>query len=438
MFRNKPSVLVMMLIIVSIIVSGCSSSETVQVPSVGALIPGVEEPEPESTPVITVTEVPLPQVVEETPSVTSTSASTPETDETETQQEAVVNVKEGVFTLAKVEIDGHYLPGLEILELGNVVEDCQRLYLTFYLTGEDPVSDSMWFQYKISASQWRALTSALISEGLIEKTGASYIEYIDLSHLGYEMEISVESEEFPLYKIISPSGEIIWDSNARIPPRQLNDVESAYYKKSFIDNPYSAARLLDLDNYDVYDPREKSREEVCSDYYRSNNNIDLSRFSVLEAEARRLVLTTYLENNPDVFLIVNYYRGDVFNDKVGELVVSSANGVLTPFASDRLSSFYRTNNSSVNIRFSEKDTMGLAFNPREFGIISIGSSVDFQEYINDISSWGFSPTFNVYGRSVSTFWISPKDLNIRNLVSASLLVLTDDDVVEILEGMTKN
>jgi hypothetical protein len=117
------------------VLSGCSEIATSQ-------------PEPESTPVITVTEVPLPQVVEETPSVTSTSASTPETDETETQQEAAVNVKEGVFTLEKVEIDGHYLPGLEILELGNVVEDCQRLYLTFYLTGEDPVSDSMWFQYK--------------------------------------------------------------------------------------------------------------------------------------------------------------------------------------------------------------------------------------------------------------------------------------------------
>jgi len=330
------------------------------------------------------------------------------------------------------------LPGLEILELGNVVEDCQRLYLTFYLTGEDPVSDSMWFQYKISASQYRAIVNAFVSEGLIEKTGDEQPSYIDLSHLGYEMEISVGSEEFPLYKIISPSG-VIWDSNAQIPPRQLNDVESAYYKGVFIDSPYSAARLLDLDNYDVYDPREKSREEVCSDYYRSNNNIDLSRFSVLEAEARRLVLTTYLENNPDVFLIVNYYRGDVFNDKVGELVVSDASGVLTPFASDRLSSFYRTNNSSVNIRFSKnEDTMGLAFNPREFGIVSIGSSVDFQEYINDISSWGFSPNLSLYGRSVSTFWISPKDLNIRNLVSASLLVLTDDDVVEILEGMTKN
>ena len=415
------------LITISIVfvLSGCSEIATSQ-------------PEPESTPVITVTEVPLPQVVEETPSVTSTSASTPETDETETQQEAVVNVKEGVFTLAKVEIDGHYLPGLEILELGNVVEDCQRLYLTFYLTGEDPVSDSMWFQYKISASQYRAIVNAFVSEGLIEKTGDEQPSYIDLSHLGYEMEISVGSEEFPLYKIISPSG-VIWDSNAQIPPRQLNDVESAYYKGVFIDSPYSAARLLDLDNYDVYDPREKSREEVCSDYYRSNNNIDLSRFSVLEAEARRLVLTTYLENNPDVFLIVNYYRGDVFNDKVGELVVSDASGVLTPFASDRLSSFYRTNNSSVNIRFSKnEDTMGLAFNPREFGIVSIGSSVDFQEYINDISSWGFSPNLSLYGRSVSTFWISPKDLNIRNLVSASLLVLTDDDVVEILEGMTKN
>jgi len=415
------------LITISIVfvLSGCAKAEI-----------ATSRPEPESTPVITVTEVP--QVVKETPSVTSTSASTPETDETETQQEVVVNVKEGVFTLAKVEIDGHYLPGLEILELGNVVEDCQRLYLTFYLTGEDPVSDSMWFQYKISASQYRAIVNAFVSEGLIEKTGDEQPSYIDLSHLGYEMEISVGSEEFPLYKIISPSG-VIWDSNAQIPPRQLNDVESAYYKGVFIDSPYSAARLLDLDNYDVYDPREKSREEVCSDYYRSNNNIDLSRFSVLEAEARRLVLTTYLENNPDVFLIVNYYRGDVFNDKVGELVVSDASGVLTPFASDRLSSFYRTNNSSVNIRFSKnEDTMGLAFNPREFGIVSIGSSVDFQEYINDISSWGFSPNLSLYGRSVSTFWISPKDLNIRNLVSASLLVLTDDDVVEILEGMTKN
>ena len=91
------------LITISIVfvLSGCAKAEI-----------ATSRPEPESTPVITVTEVP--QVVKETPSVTSTSASTPETDETETQQEVVVNVKEGVFTLAKVEIDGHYLPGLEI------------------------------------------------------------------------------------------------------------------------------------------------------------------------------------------------------------------------------------------------------------------------------------------------------------------------------------
>ncbi len=415
------------LITISIVfvLSGCSEIATSQ-------------PEPESTPVITVTEVPLPQVVEETPSVTSTSAITPETDETETQQEAAVNVKEGVFTLEKVEIDGHYLPGLEILELGNVVEDCQRLYLTFYLTGEDPVSDSMWFQYKISASQWRALTSALISEGLIEKTGASYIEYIDLSHLGYEMEISVGSDGFPLYKIISPSG-VMWDSNAQIPPRQLNDVESAYYKQSFIDNPYSAARLLDLDNYDVYDSREKSREEVCSDY-RSNNNVDLSRFSVLEANARRQVMSTYLENNPDVFLVVNYYQEYAFDTMVGELVVSDASGVLTPFASDGYSSFYRTNNSSVSIGFSKNEnTMRLVFDPKGVGTISINSSVNYLEYINDIRPWGFSPTFNVYGRLVDMLWVSPRDLNPRDLVSSSLLVLSDDDVVRILEeGTIKN
>jgi hypothetical protein len=101
-------------------------------------------------------------------------------------------------------------------------------------------------------------------------------------------------------------------------------------------------------------------------------------------------MSTYLENNPDVFLVVNYYQEYAFDTMVGELVVSDVSGVLTPFASDGYSSFYRTNSSSVSIGFSKNEnTMRLVFDPKGVGTISINSSVNYLEYINDIRPWDF-------------------------------------------------
>jgi hypothetical protein len=244
------------------------------------------------------------------------------------------------------------------------------------------------------------------------------------------MEISsVESENSPLYKIISPSGAVVWDSNMKVPPRQLNDVELAYLKFELMKNIYPK---------DTLDPSvgwyEGDIEKACEDVLRYKGGNLLETFSMIEIHARESAFYYYINENPNVFLIID------FTD-YGELVVTDTSGVLTPFASDWAYHFFRSDDSHVNIEFSEDANMGFTFNRNVFGVAFLQIAVDFS-YNPDVEI--VSPRFSFFGRSLLSHFVdrsnsSPNVLNLRFLVDASSLVLTDSDVVDILNSkMSEN
>ena len=424
--RNRLYKLVLTLAIASVIVSGCSSPKK----------EGVATSKPE-VPTVS-TEVTEP--VEET-STASFDEITPEAAPIETQQEIQPPVAETkVLSLMKVHFYGSkYASGLEILELGDVVEDCQSISVEFLLAGEDIVNESLEIDYVLSSSQYRALRDAFVSEGLSSSDDPDDIWYnsIRLANLGYKMEISsVESENSPLYKIISPLGAVIWDSNMKVAPRQLNDVELAYLKLE-LNRSYNPNYTIG----DMLDPSvgwyEGDIEKACEDVWRDEGGNLLSTFSPIEVRARKLAFLSYMIKNTEVFLIYDWSPNEY-----GKLIISDTSGVLTPFASDDGSRFFfRTKDNFVTIEFSENKDVAYTFNPRIFGVVILDyTETDYYEGKGD----EIVPDFRFLGRAdeAALRRIEMEDENHDlswEFVATSPLVLTDSDVVDILNSkMSEN
>ncbi|HOD01413.1 MAG TPA: hypothetical protein PKH50_01690 [bacterium] len=417
--RNRLYKLVLTLAIASVIVSGCSSPKK----------EGVATSKPE-VPTVS-TEVTEP--VEET-STASFDEITPEAAPIETQQEIQPPVAETkVLSLMKVHLEGYYMPGFEYLELGDVAEDCPAsmfwgLELTLYVTGEDVINDYAQIRYKLSSPQYRALRSSLISEGIVTSNSDLDEYFVDINlPLGYNLGVaSLESQESPLYKIISPSGAVVWDSNMKIAPRQLNDIELVYLKLRFLGG-LNPKYFLDLGDAYVNDP-----EEACYSVIRGKN-YNYREISIIEANARELALDYYMMENPDVFLVINHY--DWFSEYAerGRIVVSDVNGIMTPLVSDDLYYFFRTSSSSVDIKFSEDvDIRRLEFSPAAFGVV-------FLEYTAEHPGIQSSYYFNFLRRDEMLEIYDTENRISKHLITASSLILTDNDIVDILNSkMSEN
>ena len=419
MFRNKLSILVMMLTIISIIVSGCS---TVQVPSEGTLTPSVEEEGRE----VSTSQEPTPEAEEQIETIeTQQVTSTPIVTET---------VETKVLDLLGIEFDVFELPGLEYLELGDVIEDCQAVlnlpYLVFYVTGENITEDTMKINYRMSSfAQFRGLKYSLISEGLAVEERLYARTNISLVGRGYKLEIS----EPPQYKIMSSDDVIIWESSMQAPPRELNEIESTYLRYVMVERGIPPKRLLDLGVEDL--------REGCNQITRENK--DLRRFSPLESRAREIALFNYMEENPNVFLLVDYhhyFREHYLGEYGGDLVVSDASGVLSPFASEEPYYFYKTASSTVSIKPSVNAGADVAFtfDSSAYGMVFVRYFGIPDEFLNE---YEYTPAPYVYfarrdfDAMEVTNWSALIDEPGRSVVEASLLVVNDDDyIVEALNS----
>jgi len=368
-----------------------------------------------------------PGVEEEDREVSTSQEPTPEAEEqietTETQHVTVTPLvgETKVLDLLGIEFSVFELPGLEYLELGDVVEDCQAVFdlpnIMFYVTGENITEDTMEIDYRMSSfAQFRALKYSLIKEGLAVEEPLYSGTVIHLVGRGYKLEIS----EPPQYKIISSDDVIIWESGMQAPPRELNKIEAAYLKYAMVEEGISPENLLDLGVDDL--------RAGC--IHIMDENVGLRRFSPLESRAREIALFNYLGENPDVFLLVDYQH-----HLRGDLVVSDASGVLSLLASEGPYFFYKTASSTVSIKPSV-DTgadVTFTFDSSAYGMVF----VEYLDIPDDPIHRPVSSCVFVKRDLDTTEFADWSDIDaIRSdVVEASLLVVNDDDyIVNVLNS----